>query len=191
MYSNVPKRLVLIGASTGGPGQIQKIITSLPTLKKSTLIIAQHMVKGFHESFASRLQSETSNKISIIEDRQKLNAGEVYIAELHTRLNTQNFRFEKEESSSSSFNPNINTLFHSFASIQQDIEILCVILTGIGEDGVEGCQTLTTIGARCITETQESAIVDGMPFRARELIKDIEVYDIHTIIKKISEFCDV
>ncbi|MDD2449035.1 MAG: chemotaxis protein CheB, partial [Sulfurimonas sp.] len=55
MSYRVPKKIVLIAASTGGPGQIEKIIKALPKLNDTSIVIAQHMVVGFMDSFAKRL----------------------------------------------------------------------------------------------------------------------------------------
>lgn len=183
-----PRKIVLIGASTGGPGQIKKIINSLPKLEDTTIIIAQHMVDGFMDSFASRLQNTSNNKISVVQDKQTFQKANIYICDGETMLNKG--IFTKKRASENSFNPNINILFNSFTSLAKEKEILCVILTGIGDDGVEACKNLSLNGARCITENETSAIVDGMPSRARLLVTNIEIYDIDKIVKIISEFCE-
>jgi len=183
-----PKKIVLIGASTGGPGQIQKIINSLPKLQNTTIVIAQHMVDGFMDSFANRFQNICHNSISVVKDNQIFENNNIYICEGETKL--ANNSFTKKSSSSDSYNPNINILFNSFSSLAKDSHIVCVILTGIGDDGVEACKNLSLNGARCITENQESAIVDGMPSRARVLVPNIEVYKIDKIVQIISEFCE-
>ena len=183
-----PKKIVLIGASTGGPGQIQKIINSLPVLQNTTIVIAQHMVDGFMDSFANRFQNISHNSISVVKDNQTFESSNIYICEGETKLTNNNF--SKKKSSSDSYNPNINILFNSFIPLAKDRQILCVILTGIGDDGVEACKNLSLNGARCITESETSAIVDGMPSRARVLVPNIEVDDVETIVKKINEFCE-
>ena len=192
MKYSVPKKIVLIGASTGGPGQIQKIFNSLDKLNNTTIIIAQHMVPGFMESFANRLQNNHSNTIEIITDEGNLKHSHIYISEGETKLIHTNHEliFNKKKSQLHSYNPNINILFDSFTPLCKEVEILCVILTGIGDDGVDACLHLSKSGARCITETQQSAIVDGMPNRARALVPNIEIYDIEKIINIISEFCE-
>ena len=68
--------------------------------------------------------------------------------------------------------------------------MLGVILTGIGADGVEGCVKLAQQGAKCVAESQESAIVYGMPMRAKERIPTIEVQKLDTIINTILTFGD-
>ena len=183
-----PKKIVLIGASTGGPGQIQKIIDSLPKLQDTTIVIAQHMVDGFIDSFTNRFQNMSHNNINIVSDNQVFSSANIYICEAETKL--VNNSFSKKPAYVNSYNPNINILFNSFTALAKDIQILCVILTGIGDDGVEACKNLSLNGARCITENEDSAIVDGMPSRARLLVPNIEVYDMKTIVKNISEFCE-
>jgi len=185
---SIPKKIVLIGASTGGPGQIQKIINSLPKLQNTTIVIAQHMVDGFMDSFANRFQNISHNSISVVIDKQTFASNNIYICEGETKLT--NSSFSTKSSSLDSYNPNINILFNSFTSLTKDLKIVCVILTGIGDDGVEACKNLSLRGARCITESEKSAIVDGMPSRARALVPNIEVYDMKQIVEIISEFCE-
>ena len=186
------KKIILIGASTGGPGQIQKITDSIPKLHNTTVIIAQHMVEGFMQSFASRLTNSSTNPVSLIRDNQILENANIYLCEGQTQINKETFslRFSHRSVASNSFNPDINMLFNSFIPLCKDIDILSIILTGIGDDGVEACSALSLNGAKCITESAESAIVDGMPGRARMLVENIEVHDIKSIIKVISEFCE-
>ena len=66
---------------------------------------------------------------------------------------------------------------------------MAIILTGIGDDGVDGCKELSLAGAKTATQNAQSAIVDGMPSRARKDVPNIEVLDIEEIKNKIKEFC--
>ena len=146
------------------------------------------MVDGFMDSFANRFLNISHNKISVVKNNQTFENNNIYICEGETKLT--NNSFSKKSSSPDSYNPNINILFNSFTSLTKDLQILCVILTGIGDDGVEACKNLSLNGVRCITESEKSAIVDGMPSRARALVPNIEVNDIDNIVKIISEFCE-
>ncbi len=192
MKHSVPKKIILIGASTGGPGQIQKIINSIPKLNSTTVIVAQHMVDGFIESFANQLKDSSHNSVSVIKDEQLLQNSHIYLCEGQTQIKKEDsaLHFSQKRVAENSFNPDINKLFNSFIPLTKDIKILSVILTGIGDDGVSACKELSLNGASCITESQKSAIVDGMPSRARLLVPNIEVEDINTIVKTISEFCE-
>jgi two-component system, chemotaxis family, protein-glutamate methylesterase/glutaminase len=188
---SVPKKIVLIGASTGGPGQIQKIISSLPNLRNTTIVIAQHMVDGFIESFAKRLQKNHHNPISIVQNRQLIENSNIYMIDGETKVDCINNElfFNKKPAPQHSYNPNINILFNSFLPLSENTKILSVILTGIGEDGVDACKNLSKSGVRCITESKESAIIDGMPNRAREEVMNIEIYHMDEIVQIIKEFC--
>jgi two-component system chemotaxis response regulator CheB len=189
---SVPDKIVLIGASTGGPNQIEKIVRSLPKLNNTSCIIAQHMVDGFIPSFAQRLQDKHINPIEVVTADEVLQSGHIYLCTGFTSVtkNSYALNFNAKPSPPDSFNPDINMLFHSFLSMTKDIDILCVILTGIGDDGVSASKELSLAGARCVTESEQSAIVDGMPSRARLLVPDIEVYDIEKIANIICEFCE-
>ncbi|MFT5661085.1 MAG: two-component system chemotaxis response regulator CheB [Sulfurimonas sp.] len=191
MKSVIPKKLILIGASTGGPGQIEKILSFLPPLQDTSIVIAQHMVHGFQESFASRLQSVTENKVMMIQNKQSFESNTIYVVQGTTQLNCSSLIFTISQSSKDSYNPDINTLFLSFVPLSKRTQILSVILTGIGSDGVEGCKELSKHSAICITESENSAIVDGMPNRARALVPNIQIKEMSEIITTISEFCDV
>ena len=184
------KKIVLIGASTGGPGQIKKIIQALPFLNNCSVIIAQHMANGFLESFMSSLNKDTINHVEMVNADKFLLNNTIYICEKSTIIEEglEGIYFKEQEHLETSFNPNINTIFNSFAQLSQNIEILSVILTGIGYDGVQACVKLSENGIRCITETSQSAIIDGMPRHARELVTNIEAYEMQEIINIICEF---
>ena len=187
---SIPKKLVLIGASTGGPGQIQKIVNALPLLHSTSIVIAQHMAVGFMPSFAKRLQENHVNSISVAQDKEYLENGKIYVCCGITILskNTSGYIFSQKKSPLNAFNPDINVLFHSFIPYIKDFDVLSIILTGIGHDGVDACKVLGQNGSLCITESENSAIVDGMPSRARKEVKDIQVLDINQIVDSIKEF---
>jgi two-component system chemotaxis response regulator CheB len=187
-----PKKIVLIGASTGGPGQIHKIIQSLPKLQNTSIIIAQHMSDGFLKSFVESLNQASLNSIELVKDDKNFQNQTIYVCENSTSLieNKNNLVFFQKERAKNSFNPDINLIFNSCSFLCSEMRILTIILTGIGDDGVQACVNLNKNGARCMTESSQSAIIDGMPSRARELVSNIEVLDIKDIIKEISEFCE-
>lgn len=185
------KKIVLLGASTGGPSQVQKILCSLEPLRESTIIVAQHMANDFIPSYAKRLKETCQNPVYVAVDMASLESGAIYImhAEFEVKQKNNSLYFAKKETKIPHYNPNINLLFSSFADHTQHYKMLCIILTGIGDDGVNACRILNEKGVRAITESAQSAIVDGMPSRAREHVKNIEVDEIDTIVQKVKEFC--
>jgi two-component system chemotaxis response regulator CheB len=184
-------KIVLIGASTGGPGQIEKIIRSLPQLSNTTIIIAQHMAMDFIPSFVKRLQEHSINPIEMSMDKSVIKPENIYFCHGITTIKKDGYElsFNVESSKEYKYNPDINSVFNSFVPFVKDINIFAVILTGIGDDGVDGCKNLNIMGARAITQSEESAIVDGMPSRARKEVPNIEISDIDTIREKIKGFC--
>ncbi|DAB28113.1 MAG: chemotaxis protein [Sulfurimonas sp. RIFOXYD12_FULL_33_39] len=188
---SIPSKIVLIGASTGGPGQIEKIISSLPILRNTSVIIAQHMAMDFIPSFAKRLQEHSLNSVTLANNNTLLESGNVYLCFGSTiiKKNASILNFKTSPSKAHKYNPDINAIFNSFVLFAKNIEILGVILTGIGDDGVDGCKQLSQAGAKAVTQTESSAIVDGMTARARAEVPNIEVLDIVEIRDKIMRFC--
>lgn len=184
-------RVILIGASTGGPGQIESIIKALPTIRYTTLIIAQHMASDFLGSFAKRMSGQSENRVHVIEDKMVLEAGCIYVAQgIVTLLEERDaLVFYISPPKENRFNPDINSIFSAFSPYTKRFQILGIILTGIGDDGVQGCKELALQGARTLTQTAQSAIVDGMPARARQEVASIEVLNTDEIKNKIAEFC--
>ena len=163
-----------------------------PPLVDTSIIIAQHMVKGFIPSFTSRLKEHTTNRVSLAINKGNFEVGQIYLCNGFTEIKKSKYElyFSNKPANDNSFNPDINTIFNSCIPLLKEVEILSVILTGIGNDGVKSCRELNLNGARCITESEHSAIVDGMPSRARKEVPNIEVSDISGIINRINGFCN-
>lgn len=150
------------------------------------------MARGFIPSFTKRLKDHSLNPIDVAYDGDMLENAHIYLCCGHTRVTSGTFglRFIQESSPLDAYNPDINIIFNSFIPFTNGCDFLSIILTGIGDDGVDGCKNLSINGATCLTESANSAVVDGMPSRARESVPNIEVLDINVIIKKIKEFCN-
>lgn len=171
--------------------QINRIVSALPLLKSATIIIAQHMARGFIPSFIKHLEEKSINAIQKAEDGETVQSGCIYVCIGHTQMIKAGgeYRFIQKDSIGDTYNPDINLIFKSIVPFVDNFNVLGVILTGIGEDGVAGCKALSEGKAKCLTETSESAIVDGMPSRARETVPNIETLNMDDIITKVREFC--
>jgi two-component system, chemotaxis family, protein-glutamate methylesterase/glutaminase len=183
-------KIVLIGASTGGPAHIEKILGALKEPLEYTLIIAQHMGSEFLPSFVRRLSLKTKHNIVLCEDQQVITPGYVYIATNQCSIHSDgnNLKFSVLNSAITHFNPDINHLFTSAATLNTTYDMLAILLTGIGDDGVKGCKLLAEHGATCIAESEESAIVYGIPARAKEQVQDINILNLDQIIDAIKTF---
>ncbi|MDY0117794.1 MAG: CheB methylesterase domain-containing protein [Sulfurimonadaceae bacterium] len=184
------KKLILIGASTGGPAHLEKIVSALDENFGAAIVIAQHMGHDFIPSFAKRLNERS--KLEIVQAYQDatLSHGKVFIVSLHSELHTRNNQIyiDVHQNASAHFNPDINALFLSATKLADRCEILAIILTGIGEDGAEGCGMLEEKGVYCIAESAKTAVVYGMPARAKEKSNNIHVKDLYEIITIIKKF---
>lgn len=190
MKSLERKKLILIGASTGGPAHLEKIVAALPVKLNCSIIIAQHMGYEFIQSFVKRLNERSPHSIRCADDEEIVKSGEIFILSKTTQLYSSPYglKFSLVEKPNSHYNPDIDSLFFSVCKYVQAYEILSVLLTGIGDDGANGCVELENAGAQCVVESEKSAIVYGMPARAKERGKNILVKDLDEIIEIIKQF---
>ena len=181
------KRLTLIGASTGGPGLIEKIVESLPLEFRSPIIVAQHMDNVALSSFAKRLGRLKGHSVRLVESHMKMDGGSIFILSDTSHLLRRNGSIIVEPSSDKGFfHPTIDTLFHSAASLE-NTEIMAVLLSGIGSDGAEGMKKLKNAGHLTIAQDEKTSIVYGMPKRAKEVGGAKKILSIDSIVKKIAE----
>lgn len=185
-----PSKLVLIGASTGGPKDIKTILKSISNNFDACIVIAQHMGDEFMPSFASRIDTNTHLEVKVAEDGEVLKEKTIYIASKHCHITKQRdaLHFEITTSKTDTYNPNINELFTSCAAFANDMEVLACILTGIGDDGAKGVAKLCTTNASCITENKASSAVYGMPQRAKEASPKVKVLSLEEIVNTINQF---
>lgn len=187
------KKLILIGASTGGPGHLKKILLSLANSFRVPIVIAQHMNPIFIKSFVKQFDDELSFDFLLANSKHDIKPSTVYVCETHCELCRQGsyLRVESAPGVVSHYNPSVDHLFHSATKLVDSYDILAVLLTGIGQDGAEGLDALQNAGATCIAESESSAIGFGMPKKAAELNKNIKVMDLDTIMNYIQKFGDV
>jgi len=187
----IEKKLILIGSSTGGPGLIEAIAKSLPKDYPHSVIVVQHMPKGFTERFASRL-NEVS-QISVVEARENLEVrpNQMIIAKsgyhLHFKVNRGKLCCSLVENDMGHFFvPSVDETFFSASRVIENAEnIVGIVLTGIGDDGAEGLVELKKRGALTIAESEETAAVYGMPKEAKERGGALKVLPFDSILEEI------
>jgi len=164
--------LILIGASTGGPPTIQKILSALPPLPVP-IVVAQHMPPVFTSLFAERLNKATLFPVLEARDGEPLEPGKAYIAPggRHAVIQIQDQAAHLRlipKIESDLHCPSVNQLFNSAARHFHE-RLVAVLLTGMGDDGAEGLLNIHRAGGRCIAESMESAVIFGMPGEAVRL----------------------
>jgi two-component system, chemotaxis family, protein-glutamate methylesterase/glutaminase len=163
-----PERTVVvgIGASTGGPPAVQKLLESLEGLPVCVLV-AQHMPARFTDAFAERLDQALAFRVREARSGERLLPGCVYVAPGGEHLEVavrgeEQVVVVKPNLPGDTYAPSIDRLFRSMALVL-GAEAVGVVLTGMGTDGALGVQALAAVGARCWAEAESSAVVFGMP----------------------------
>ncbi|MDB2705153.1 chemotaxis response regulator protein-glutamate methylesterase [Pseudomonadota bacterium] len=159
--------LVVIGTSTGGPIALQKALTLLPADFPYPLLIIQHMPASFTPSFAERLNSQCKIHIKHAADGDTLIAGTAYLAPGGTQMllrGTGLKRYIEIQAGQESqiYRPCIDTTLESLTQ-QSPKKILTVILTGMGSDGLIGCQKLKELDGTIWAQDEKSSTIYGMP----------------------------
>ena len=156
--------LCVIGASTGGPAAVQRILQRLPARFPFPVVVVQHMPPGFTDAFARRLDSLSRLRVSEAVEGHRLAAGDVIIAPggLHLRLTPGLAVVLSAEPSDARHIPSVDVTMRSAARARPG-RVLGVLLTGMGEDGAEGMATIRAGGGVTIAESEASCVVYGMP----------------------------
>ena len=162
--------LLAIGASTGGPPAIQAILRTLRRLPVP-VVIAQHMPPVFTRLFAERLHGANGWRVKEAEAGEILEPGSVYVApggvqlELMAQETTRYSSPSRPEAGRQLYTPSVDRLFVTAARLA-GARLLAVLLTGMGDDGKAGMREVKARGGRTIAESEETAVVYGMPGEA-------------------------
>lgn len=172
-----PRLLIAIGSSTGGPTALTEILSNMKPAGDYAVVIAQHMPAKFTRTFAQRLNRYSSLRVSEATDGEVVMAGAVLVCpgshcmeverdalgELRVRIHAPG----PEER----YVPNASRLLSS-AGRAMGRRSVGVVLTGMGDDGAEGAQHIWSVGGRVIVESEQSAVVYGMPRAALKLVPE-------------------
>lgn len=163
---------VVLAASTGGPAALQAVIPRLPAALPAAVLVVQHIPPGFTRSLAERLAARSALPVREAGDGEEVRRGEVLIAPagwhmtvkkvgrgVRTRLSL--------EPADSLHRPSADVLMASAARVWGP-RLLGVVLTGMGNDGVAGLKAIRQHRGRTLAESEETAVIYGMPKAAVE-----------------------
>jgi two-component system chemotaxis response regulator CheB len=156
--------LCVIGASTGGPPALQRILERLPARFPLPVVVVQHMPAGFTEAFAKRLDALCRLRVTEAEEGMRLAPGRVVVAPggRHLRISSGLAVVLTPERSEARHIPSIDVTMRSAARSRPG-QVLGILLTGMGEDGADGMATIRAGGGVTIAESEASCVVYGMP----------------------------
>ncbi|HXI14129.1 MAG TPA: chemotaxis-specific protein-glutamate methyltransferase CheB [Thermoanaerobaculia bacterium] len=184
--------LIVIGASTGGPPAIQLLFESVDLLP-IPFVIAQHMPAAFTRLFAERIDKLTRYKVTEGADGDLLVPGHVLIAPggMQTEVVCEGDVLSLRVTARSSgdiYAPSVNRLFSS-ASESCGARLMAILLTGMGDDGADGIRLVKSQGGKTIAESEESAVIFGMPAEAIRTGSVDEVLPLANIAEAIERLC--
>ena len=158
------RKLVVLGCSTGGPKALQSVVPMLPRNLPCGVLIVQHMPPGFTKSLAERLNEISQISVKEAENHDIIEAGHVYIAPGNYHMTVSGGGREillNQDPPIGTLRPAADVLFKSAAPLGGNI--VSVILTGMGSDGAVGMTEIKKTGGYVIAESEETAVVYGMP----------------------------
>ncbi len=166
------KKVIAIGASTGGTEAILRVLKPLPA-QIPGIVIVQHIPPVFSAMFAQRMNTLTSLNVKEAENGDFLETGRVLIApgDRHMQIRKLGTRYKVEVFEGERVNghcPSVDVLFDSMAK-QCGENAVGILLTGMGHDGARGLLNMRKSGAFTMGQDEKSSIVYGMPKIAFEI----------------------
>jgi two-component system chemotaxis response regulator CheB len=161
---------VAIGSSTGGPAALMQLFGAFVEPPPIAFLVCQHMPPGFTEGFAERLDRLTPMRAREARDGDEPEPGLVLVApgghhmSLESRRGKVIVRVEAG-SREDKYVPSVDRLFQSAAKCCGD-ELVAVVLTGMGDDGRKGVRAVDAAGGAVIAESEDTAVIFGMPLQA-------------------------
>ena len=161
----------MVGASTGGPRALAELLPVLPAAFAAGIVVAQHMPAGFTGTLAERLDRRAGLRVSEAADGAPVLPGRALIAPGGKQIRLERgsdgaLRVRVWEEPGLLHRPSVDLLFESAAKVAGR-RAVGVILTGMGNDGAAGLARIREAGGRALTESAETAVIDGMPAAAR------------------------
>ncbi|HQY88155.1 MAG TPA: chemotaxis response regulator protein-glutamate methylesterase, partial [Tepidisphaeraceae bacterium] len=183
-------RLIVIGASTGGPRALSTLLPELCSLINLPILLVQHMPHGFTQSLADSLARETKKVVVEATDGASIDAGTVYIAPGGQHLVIRGVGPSaklglSDQPPENGCRPSADVLFRSAASAFGGA-VTAIILTGMGRDGTAGLGAIRRAGGYVIAQDEASSVVWGMPGSAVEAGVTNEVLPLNQIARAVS-----
>ena len=162
-----PRRVLAIGISTGGPTALAEIFPQFPKDLRVPIVLVQHMPPMFTRLLAERLQQKSNLRVEEATEGMRMEPGKAIIApgDYHLKLKRQNGEVVctlNQEAPENSCRPAVDVLFRSVQEVYGAATV-AVIMTGMGQDGLRGVETLHASGAYVIAQDESSSVVWGMP----------------------------
>jgi len=165
--NRVAPEVLVIGSSTGGPQALMTLVQHLPSSFRMPIVIAQHMPATFTTVLAQHIGRAAKRHCKEATHNDALEPGSIYLAPGGYHLELARFRTDvltrlNQAPPENFCRPSVNPLFRSAAQVY-GANVLAVMLTGMGHDGLDGTQALAKAGAHVVAQDEASSVVWGMP----------------------------
>lgn len=183
--------VLLIASSTGGPAALNRVIPSLQVTLP--VLVVQHMPAGFTTMFAQSLNDKSQLAVAEGKENELVEPGRVLIAPGGYHMTVQKLPGRriiqlKKTEPVCGVRPSADVLFTSAAQAYEGRRVLVVVLTGMGHDGTAGVEELKRhTDCRCLTQSEKTCVVYGMPRSVAEAGLSDETWDIDSIAGRIGQ----
>jgi two-component system chemotaxis response regulator CheB len=170
-------KIITIGASTGGPKAILKVLSNIPKNIPATFLVVQHMPVGFTTSFSERLNEVCELEVAEASDMDEIKPGKIFIAPADYHMIVEKkemglfsrgiIRLIKSPKVNK-VRPSIDVTMTSVAEVYGP-DSIGILLTGMGIDGARGMQAIKEKNGKTIAESESTCVIYGMPKAAIEL----------------------
>jgi len=159
--------IVAIGVSTGGPKALESLLSALPADLPVPMVVVQHMPAIFTRTLAQSLEAKSPLQIREGEAGAELQPGTVWIApgDFHMvveRAGEKVLLRTHQQPPVNSCRPSVDTLFQSVVQVY-GANTLAVVMTGMGQDGLQGCEEIAQRGGQVVAQDEATSVVWGMP----------------------------
>jgi two-component system chemotaxis response regulator CheB len=160
--------ILAIGVSTGGPEALAKVIPLLPSNLGVPVVLVQHMPPNFTKSLAESLSKKSKLPVVEVQEGDEIVPNRVHVAPGGYHFVVKSISGVLKASINSdppenSCRPAVDVLFRSVAETCGDKGVLAAILTGMGNDGMRGVAALKKKKCFCLSQTESTCVVYGMP----------------------------
>lgn len=178
--------LLVIGASTGGPIALAKILSKFPKDIPFATIIVQHVGEEFSKGLAKWLGEQCILPVEVVKNGMEPEAGKILLAGTSNHLIlSENLQLRYTPVPlERPYRPSVDTFFHSVAQYWPE-KGMAIILTGMGDDGARGMKALHDLEWTTIAQNQKSCVVFGMPKAVIDLGAATEILAVEQMASKI------
>jgi two-component system chemotaxis response regulator CheB len=182
------RKVVVIGASTGGPRALEIVFAALPRDLPASFIVVQHLPPEFSASFAKRLDAAKGPRVVVACEGDRVEKGVAYLAPggRHLKLcwkGAASLVINLDDGEPINFvRPSVDVLFRSAAESLRE-NLMAIILTGMGVDGTAGAMVVKASGGRVVVQDEHSSVAYSMPKSAI----DAGLVDLVLPLDKIAE----